>query len=166
MENSKNCPQRNWKNRWLVLCTLVIGGCSGGDEAASESETSETESGSDTDTGTDSDTTAIDDGPWETLEERPCPEGNTIDGQNFGIPFLLTHCNGCHGGAVTGDERQGAPPGVSFDNLGEVQMQLDRIWERSGDDNETMPPAGGPTPDERAMLGQWLACGAPFVAGE
>jgi len=31
--------------------------------------------------------------------------------------------------------------------MDEVWMQLDRIWERSGDDNETMPPAGGPTPD-------------------
>jgi len=164
MNWAKDC-HCNWKSCLLVVCTLVTVACSGGEGESSDSETGET-SETETDGDSDSDTTAIDEGPWDSLDERPCPEGSGIDGQNFGIPFLLTHCNGCHGGAVTGDERQGAPPGVSFDNMDEVWMQLDRIWERSGDDNETMPPAGGPTPDERAMLGQWLACGAPLVAEE
>ncbi len=151
---------------FVTTCLLwgALAGCAAEDDATTaSSETSETgESGSDS----GSETTTVDEGPWDSLDERPCPPESTVDAQNFGIPFLLTHCNGCHGGAVTGDERQGAPPEVTFDNMDQVRMQLDRIWERSGDDNNTMPPAGGPTEEERALLGEWLACGGPYLAGE
>jgi hypothetical protein len=30
----------------------------------------------------------------------------------------------------------------------------------------TMPPAGGPSGEERALLAEWLACGAPCPAGQ
>ncbi len=157
MKVAKDCLFRG--ARVLVLAAVVPWAC-GGDEADTDTSAS-SETGSETDGDT-----AIDEGPWESFDERPCPQDSAVDAQNFGIPFLLTHCNGCHGGAVTGEERQGAPPEVTFDTMDQVRMQLDRIWVRSADGNDTMPPAGGPTDEERRMLGEWLACGAPFVAGE
>jgi hypothetical protein len=35
---------------------------------------------------------------------------------------------------------------------------------RAADQNATMPPAGAPGEDERTLLGEWLACGAPTQA--
>jgi hypothetical protein len=101
-------------------------------------------------------------GPWATFEERPCPPGSTVDGQSFGIPFLLTWCSGCHGGQVPIDERQDAPLDAVFDDLDQVRSQAAAIWGQAGDDRISMPPAGGPTPEERRLLGEWLACGAPL----
>jgi hypothetical protein len=100
--------------------------------------------------------------PWSTLADRPCPEDSTVDGLSFGVPFLLEWCNGCHSSALPEDERAGAPPDVSFDDIDAVHMHADRIWTRAADSNDTMPPAGGPTAEERALLGEWLACGAPL----
>ena len=101
-------------------------------------------------------------GPWESLDDRPCPPDNTIDGISFGAPFMLNWCNGCHGSGIPEAERQGAPLGVDFDNLDDVREHADRIWARAGDGNDTMPPTPGPSEEERRMLGEWLACGAPF----
>lgn len=38
------------------------------------------------------------------------------------------------------------------------------IWIRAADQNFSMPPVGPPPEDERALLGEWLACGAPTDA--
>lgn len=102
-----------------------------------------------------------DDGPWKSLKERPCPEDSFLTWDNFGSPFMDTWCNGCHGAGLPDGMRQGAPIGIDFDTLEDVRAQDDRIWARAGDQNDTMPPIGGPHEEERAMLGEWLACGAP-----
>lgn len=99
-------------------------------------------------------------GPWASLPERPCPEDSFLSYESFGGPFMLTWCNGCHGAGVPDGMRQGAPVGIDFDTIEDVRRQAERIWARSGDQNATMPPIGGPHEDERALLGEWLACGA------
>ena len=99
---------------------------------------------------------------WGSLVERPCPEESTLTYDNFGGPFLLTWCTSCHGSALEGArDRQRAPAGVDFDDRSRVASFAQRIWERAADDNATMPPAGGVPPEERALLGEWLACGTP-----
>ncbi|QSQ22160.1 hypothetical protein JY651_44710 [Pyxidicoccus parkwayensis] len=107
-------------------------------------------------------------------EEHPkasgaaCPEEGGPTAESFGRAFLETHCLPCHSASVTGAARAGAPVGVDFDTPGAV-----RLWARlidahtaAGPDavNSEMPPLSSlpaPSLDERLMLGQWLACGAP-----
>ena len=81
-----------------------------------------------------------------------------------GVPFFLTHCTGCHSSTIATEDRQGAPANVNFDNVDEIVAQADRVWARSADQNETMPPINSVSAAERAMLGEWLACGAPLKA--
>lgn len=119
----------------------------------------EDEGADDGDDGDESETG--DGGPWSSLDERPCPEDSSLTYANFGRPYMLDHCTGCHASALPEGERQGAPLAVDFDSLEDVRAQAERIWARAGDQNASMPPVGPPGDDERALLGEWLACGAP-----
>ena len=94
------------------------------------------------------------------LTERPCKEDSFLSYENFGGPFIVTWCNGCHSSALAEDMRAGAPLGIDFDDVALTRQHAERIWVRAGDHNVTMPPAGDPDPLEREMLGEWLACGA------
>ena len=79
---------------------------------------------------------------------------------NFGAPFVINWCRGCHSEAVPLAMRQKAPADANFDTLPEVQMWGDRIASKATGTAPTMPPAGGPSEEERALLAEWLACGA------
>ena len=79
---------------------------------------------------------------------------------NFGAPFVINWCRGCHSDAVPPAMRQKAPTDANFDTLAEVQMWSDRIASKVTGMAPTMPPAGGPSDEERALLAEWLACGA------
>ncbi len=165
----------------ILTLTVALGGCNNDDgsgeggEAGTETETGATgtssggavsSSGADQ-TGTGGSSggeTGEDLGPWDSLEERPCPEDNFLTYENFGGPFMLTYCTGCHSSRLPADMRQMAPLEVNFDDLEAVRAQADRVWVRAADDNDTMPPVGAGDEDERAMLGEWLACGAPTEA--
>ncbi len=133
----------------------------------SESGTSGGESGSDESTsgeptGSSDDTRGGSTGAVEgPIEDRACEPDHGLSAANFGMPFLLTWCAGCHSADLPADERAGAPVGVDLDTLDAAQEQLLRIYARTVLDGATMPPAGGPSEQERAMLGDWLACGAP-----
>jgi len=156
----------------LIIFLVVPAGCRdsapddegmGDDELATESDgedegdSSGGESGSDGD-GSSSDSGGAVEGP---IEGRPCPPDSTVNAANFGMPFMLTWCAGCHSAELDEDERAGAPLGIDMDTLDASREHLLRIYARSADDNLTMPPAGGPTEEEREQLGDWLACGAP-----
>lgn len=78
---------------------------------------------------------------------------------NFGEPFMLDWCRGCHSSAVPRGMRQNAPLEVNFDTAADVQMWKERIAARTTGTKPTMPPAGGPTDEERALLAEWIACG-------
>ncbi len=113
-------------------------------------------SGTADESGTEGDTS-----PWSSLNERPCPDDNFLSYENFGGPFVLTYCTGCHASGVPADQRQGAPLMVNFDDIEDIRSQAAGIWARAADQNETMPPVGAADMEERALLGEWLACGAP-----
>ena len=104
---------------------------------------------------------AIDAATYKALSDRPCPKGSTLDYDNFGGPFVLTWCAGCHSAALPEGSRQNAPITVNFDHVEDVRAHAARIWARAADDNAQMPPAGGPNASDREQLGEWLACGAP-----
>lgn len=87
-------------------------------------------------------------------------ETSYLDYGTFGEPFLLDWCNGCHSAALPLNMRQMAPPDINFDSLDGVRRLSDRITARGTGAMPTMPPAGGPSAEERALLAEWIACGA------
>jgi len=78
---------------------------------------------------------------------------------NFGSPFIINWCRACHSIELPADMRQDAPTDINFDTLGEVRAWSRQIQLTAGN-STTMPPTGGPSDAERAMLVEWLRCGA------
>jgi hypothetical protein len=155
-----------------IAVALSIAACK---EDATQGDATSDTGGDDTggdDTGADASGSAGDDtgdvpidaGPWASLEARPCPEDSFLSFENFGAIHLLNYCTGCHSSGLPADQRQGAPIEINFDDLEDVRGHAPRIWARAADHNVTMPPAGGAPEGERALLGEWLACGAPSDA--
>lgn len=104
------------------------------------------------------------DGPPPTrLADRECPPDSVLTYESFGGPFIYSYCSGCHSKDLPEGMRQEAPMGSDFDTLDATREWSARIWARAADHNLTMPPIGGPDDDEREMLGEWLACGAPAL---
>ena len=98
------------------------------------------------------------------LGGRPCPSTSVYTYENFGEPFLRGQCLGCHSSDLPEGSRQNAPVGVDFNNYAEVRNWAVRIYARAGDQNVTMPPAGGPVAPDRVALADWIACNAPREA--
>ena len=92
-----------------------------------------------------------DDSATETCGRTP-----PLTYENFGQGFLRSHCTGCHGVLLPEEQREGAPLGVDFDTWGDVLNWAERIEIRTAE--ETMPPGGGPSAEERAKLAEWMAC--------
>jgi predicted small lipoprotein YifL len=99
--------------------------------------------------------------------EAVCPPTSTLTYESFGKPFMESYCTECHDSALRGEDRQGAPSFHDFDTLFGIRAVSDHIDYTSaagpGAVNTSMPPSGEPKPtrEERELLGQWLACGAP-----
>ena len=86
-------------------------------------------------------------------------ETSYLDYDNFGAPFVINWCRGCHSSAVPMAMRQKAPIDVNFDNLDQVRTWGERIAARATGTMPNMPPVGGPSREERTLLAEWLACG-------
>lgn len=84
---------------------------------------------------------------------------STLSYQNFAAPFVITWCRGCHGESQPVAMRQDAPVGVNFDTAEDVRGAADRLLARATGAAPTMPPAGGPSDEERALLAEWISCG-------
>ena len=95
-----------------------------------------------------------------------CPEDSVVNYENFGAPLMLTWCVPCHSSQLPEAERQSATVGVDFDTYEGVVEHLDRIYVRAVEQVEeggsAMPPAGGTSEAERALLSEWIDCGAPL----
>ena len=95
-----------------------------------------------------------------------CPRGSTLTYESFGKPFMEGYCTRCHSSELTGAARRGAPSFHDFDTVIGIRPIADHIelTTAGGPDamNRSMPPDGArPTDEERRLLGEWLACGAP-----
>ena len=99
----------------------------------------------------------------ETPDPPDLPPGacddSFLDYQNFGAPFVANWCRGCHSSEVPVAMRQHAPADINFDDHATTMQYKDRILVRATGEAPTMPPAGGPSAEERALLVEWLACG-------
>ncbi|HEU0034905.1 MAG TPA: hypothetical protein VFQ53_29975 [Kofleriaceae bacterium] len=82
-----------------------------------------------------------------------------LDYDNFGAPFVADWCRGCHSSALPAAMRQNAPADVNFDDYAKTMEWRERILVRATGDAPTMPPVGGPSDEERALLAEWLGCG-------
>jgi hypothetical protein len=142
-----------------VLLALVVCDREGDTEYIDEGTDEDEGDSSSPDEGTSDSTGAR--AEWNTFDERPCPEDSELTWENFGGPFVLTYCTGCHHSELPAGMRQDAPQSIDFENVALVRDHAPRVWARAADQNATMPPAGAPASDERELLGEWLACGAP-----
>jgi hypothetical protein len=107
---------------------------------------------------TDADTAPRDGG---VLADRVCPPESYLTYRNFASGFFSQYCTGCHSSQVPPAMRQDAPEGVNFETLDGIREHMDFIYLDAADYYTKMPPAGGPHPEDRMRLGEWLACGAP-----
>src|SRR5438445_13336809 len=89
----------------------------------------------------------------------PACDKSYLDYGNFGAPFVLNWCRGCHSSTIPQTQRQKAPMTVNFDTLDDVQNWSERIEALAATDTPTMPPAGGPSQAERDLLREWIECG-------
>lgn len=94
--------------------------------------------------------------------DEACPPDSDLTWSTFGDPFVRSWCTGCHSSALAEPDRQGAPVGVDLDTLEGVRAHLADVRRRAVREAD-MPPAGGPDEGDRALLDEWLACGAPGV---
>jgi hypothetical protein len=78
---------------------------------------------------------------------------------NFGEPFITNWCRGCHSSDLPANMRQMAPVAANFDDLTMVKSWGNKIAAKAGSNPASMPPAGGPSDEERAMLREWIGCG-------
>ena len=86
-----------------------------------------------------------------------CPDGGTeLTYDNFGQAFFATHCTDCHAAGSGQGEAESKP----FETLADIQADIEEIYAEAGGANDTMPPGGGPTAEERDKLAEWLSCGA------
>ena len=96
-------------------------------------------------------------------DEEPPPvakcDSSFLDHDNFGAPFVANWCRGCHSSSVPMNMRQKAPIDVNFDGDGDLVVWAERIKIRAAGTKPTMPPAGGPSEEERALLAEWIECG-------
>ncbi len=102
----------------------------------------------------------------DTPSGATCPPTSTLTWENFGRPFVETHCTTCHSVHRSGDARQGALPGTDFDTAENVRAWADPIDRHAAagslNVNRSMPTTSPvPSDEERRRLGEWLACGAP-----
>jgi cytochrome c5 len=101
------------------------------------------------------------------LSGATCTQGSTLSYANFGKTFMDTYCTSCHSSALKGAARQGAPDDHNLDTLALIRAtgteHIDQVAAAGPDRvNVTMPPSGpAPSEEERRLLGEWLACGAP-----
>ena len=93
-------------------------------------------------------------------QETATPECDTelVGWEPFAQGYLMTWCTPCHSSEIEGIDRAGAPAGVDFDTWSGAAFWADRIGAASMD--ETMPPGGGPSEEDRARIAEWVACGA------
>ncbi len=99
------------------------------------------------------------DAPLVEPDADPCAD-STLDYQTFGAPFMRNWCTGCHGSGLPTDMRQDAPEDINFDHVEDVRRMAMQVKAKATGATPTMPPAGGPSAEERVLLEEWLRCGA------
>lgn len=149
----------------LALALFLLGCADKDPESPNEEQSTgssapgQTSSNPSSDPSSDADNT----GPQDTTKDLPNP-ATPPTWENFGDAFLRNWCKGCHSPHLQGEARFGAPEGVDLFSLEELRQWEARVRARATGKAPTMPPAGGPSQEERDRLAQWLSLGAPEQA--
>jgi hypothetical protein len=105
------------------------------------------------------------DTPTPTNNPSTAMQGDScVSYEDFAGPFLLNWCVGCHSSSLDEAHRKMAPLGMDFDTLEGVRAHADRIKIRATE-LKNMPPLGGPSDEERALLAEWIDCDLPSTSG-
>jgi uncharacterized membrane protein len=83
------------------------------------------------------------------ISELSCPPDSTLSYANFAQDAISAHCLSCH------DNKS-----PRLMTQAEVKAQATSILDAAVY-TDAMPAGGSMTLDERKLLGEWLACGAP-----
>jgi uncharacterized membrane protein len=78
-----------------------------------------------------------------------CPTDSTLTYENFGSAFVADNCLSCH------DTQR-----PQFTTQAEILAEKTAILDEAVYSTD-MPENANMTTDERTLLGEWLACGAP-----
>jgi uncharacterized membrane protein len=97
--------------------------------------------------------------PPSTIPDENC-ESSILTYDNFGKLFMLDWCRGCHSSGLVEGMRQGAPLEFNFEDVDTIRELAPIMAMKATGSMPVMPPAAGPSDDERALLAEWLACGA------
>jgi uncharacterized membrane protein len=94
------------------------------------------------------------DGAQDAGSGATCPSDSTLTYANFGQMFIADNCLRCH------SRRE-----PTLQNHAAIQANLDGIDRVAAAGpksvNTTMPEGASVTVEQRTLLGEWLACGAP-----
>ena len=83
-----------------------------------------------------------------------CPQGSTLTYANFGQAFVQSNCLACHNRQSPNLTTQAAVQAARSD--------IDQVAAAGPNaTNTVMPEDHSVSAEERAKLGEWLACGAP-----
>jgi uncharacterized membrane protein len=94
-----------------------------------------------------------------------CPDSNAPTYGSFAKEFFATYCTQCH--SATSNDRHDAPGDDNFDTEADILAHASEIDTEAAKGpkatNTDMPDLGtavktAPTDEERALLGQYLAC--------
>lgn len=89
-----------------------------------------------------------------------CPKGTHLNYENFGEAFLLNYCTSCHSKHLPAARRAGAPLAANFDTASDASVWRAVILKKAVTEM-SMPPSANMPPLDRALLAEWLNCGAP-----
>src|SRR5687767_10116976 len=79
-----------------------------------------------------------------------CPPDSTLTYETYGQVAIQEHCLSCHAGKES----------PRLGTVEEIRANKAAIM-REAVATTSMPDSGGMLLDERELLGEWLACGAP-----
>ena len=98
----------------------------------------------------------------QAASDASCRNGTSLTYENFGEGFFLNYCVNCHASDIGVSERLGAPINVNFDTYDDiVTHRRDILKTAARSNNPQMPPSRHVSLNERALLSEWLQCGAP-----
>lgn len=90
--------------------------------------------------------------------------GDPIDGDTyttFAMPLFQAYCVRCHATALTGGDRNGAPPGYNWDDEASVRLHQAEMRNAIGVANFMPPSDPRPSCDDRRRLVRWIDADNP-----
>jgi len=94
----------------------------------------------------------------DTGDTAGCDRSPPLDYDTFGEGVMNKHCTGCHSSYLPEGQRFEAPIGVDLNTYQGVLDYAERVHDRTVE-QQNMPPGGGLSEEELALIDEWLVCG-------